>query len=111
MHLNDGGYKEIAYEIHRTVAKAVRDGSAFDSVAVSLQNSEIIARNFRIRIYNSFIGSQGKKGIPGQIRRFKGQGSEAVCNRGIVPHGKIRTKTVRAFGCALAHLYSSKECI
>ena len=92
MGFNDEELRGMGNKIHRTVAVGIGYVRAFDSVAVSLQNSEIIARNFRIRNYNFFIGSQGKKSITGQIGRFKGQGAEAVCNRRIISHGKTCAK-------------------
>lgn len=87
MRLPDVRNNEIPKEIHRTVAEAVREGSAFDSVAVSLQNSEIIARKFGI-INKCIFGSEGKKGVPGQIFSPNGQSVMAVLNLGIFSDGK-----------------------
>ena len=88
--------KEIPVKIHRTVPKTI--GFVFGSRSVPLHFSGIIARNFRIRINNFFIGSQGKKGVPGQIGCFNGQSSETVLNLGIIPHGKSGAKIIRIFG-------------
>ena len=61
------------------------------------KSGRIIARKFGI-INKIFCGSHGTEGRPGQIGGLHSHGSEAVCNRGIISHGKIGAKILLISG-------------